>query len=77
LRIPGILDGLKLGASFPSFSSCDHKVIEGLEGAICSAEDIGMIAGVNGRCDESSSLSIGAGDCDKVSAFTKVSKPCF
>jgi hypothetical protein len=69
LRIPGILDGLKLSTSLSSFSSCDHKVIEGLEGAICGAEDIGMIAGVNSRCDESSRLSIGASDCDKVSAF--------
>jgi len=46
-----------------------HEVRQGLQGGVCAAEDVGVVAGVDGRGDEGGGLGIGTGDGEEVGAW--------
>lgn len=65
---PVIFNTLQLVANLAGMLGSDHQVVKRLKARVGGAEDKGMVAGVNGSGDESSSFSVGTGDGNEVGA---------
>lgn len=48
---PGIFDGLEFGAGFAGSFTGYHEVVEGLEVGVCGAENVCVVAGIDGCGD--------------------------
>jgi hypothetical protein len=70
---PGVLDGLKLGTGLAGVERGEHEVVKRLEGGVGRAEDVGVVAGVDGRGDEGGGFGVGTGDGKEVNACGRVS----
>lgn len=66
---PGVFDGLEFGACLAGLLGGVHEFAEGLEGGVGRAEDVVVVAGVDGGCDEGGGFGVGAGDGEEVDAF--------
>lgn len=62
LRQPLVLDRLQLVADLARLLGRQHQVVQRLQIRVGSAEDEGVVAGVDGRRDERCCLGVGASD---------------
>lgn len=69
LGCPGVFDGLQFGAVFACPFRGDHEVVEGLEGGVGGAKDVGVVAGVDGGGYEGRGFGVSAGDGEEVGAW--------
>ena len=78
---PCIFDGLKFCTVLASSLSGNHEVVKGLKIGVCRAEDVGMVAGIDGCGDECGSFSISSSNREEIGSFNNdVSNPylcCF
>lgn len=65
---PGVFNGLQLSAGLSEGFGVEHQVVEGLEGGIGGAEDVVMVARVDGAGDEGCGFGISTGDGKEVRA---------
>jgi hypothetical protein len=65
---PGVLDSLEFGAVLAGLLGSVHEVAKRLEGGVCAAHDVVVIARVDGRGDERGGFGVSASNRKKVGA---------
>ena len=68
LSCPRVLDGLEFGTVLACCFGGDHEVVQRLERRIRGAEDVGVVAGIDGSGDESGSFGICSCDGEEIGA---------
>ena len=69
LGCPGVFDGLEFWTAFAGLLAGDHEVVERGETGVGAAEDVGVVAGVDGRGDEGGCFGVCSGDGEEVGSF--------
>jgi len=69
LLVPRVFDGLQLGAVLAGGFGVQHQIVEGLQGGVGGAEDVGVVARVDCAGDEGCGFGVGTGDCEEVGAY--------